>query len=241
MDICIHIPKIPFKITINQSINYNISDICSQTYMNNSFLTINKNNNFLHSVKEKYQNILLPFLNYDYLNYEIFCNHKYIHRLYYNLHYKNNTCDIILNDREKYLFENLYKLSSTNNSRNKKIIVLYNLSKYLSSDGTVNKDYILYITFLFEIFPVRMNLVYYLLYSNTNLEFNKNIVEKVENIILTKFPYKEMIQINKRDLNINLFQNTIDNLKINKHIFFQCLPYILNINYSLKTNLESYL
>ena len=73
------------------------------------------------------------------------------------------------------------------------------------------------------------------------MEFNKDIVNRVEDIILTKFPYKEMIQINKRDLNINLFQNTIDNFKINKNIFFQCLPYILNINYSLKMNLESYL
>ena len=62
-----------------------------------------------------------------------------------------------------------------------------------------------------------MNLVYYLLYSHDNLDLDSvDLVNMVEEIIVTKFPYKEMVKINKRDLNIALFEKNVKKIKFNK-------------------------
>ena len=249
MDICIHIPKIPFKINIEKlgSNDSLIRNICSYNYLNTKFINISSSiicNHFeiLNLIKEKYASIILPFQNYDFLNYEILCNYTYICQLYFNLHTNNQLNNIILDEKEKYVFYNLYTLSSTNNAKNKKIILLYNLSKFLiKNEKDIVKEHILLLTYLFEIFPCRMNLIYFMLYSHQDLDLNENIVQIIENLILARFPYREMIELNKRDLNIDLFKYYVKNIPFNRIDFFQLLPYILNINYSLKNKIESFL
>ena len=146
MDIFIHIPKIPFKINID-NLSYDksiLKNICNYSYLNHIFINqyINKDNDIylLGTIKSKYKNILLPFQNYDLLNYELCCNYTYIHELYYSLNFENKIATVLLNEKEKYIFDNLSKLSSTNNSRNKKIVVLYNLSKFLIREKNIKKE-----------------------------------------------------------------------------------------------------
>ena len=86
-----------------------------------------------------------------------------------------------------------------------------------------------------------MCLMYHLLFINRHANIDISICNDIENIILQKYPYKETIELNRRDTNIVLFKQYITKISLKRSEFLQLIPYILNINYSLKNFLESYL
>jgi hypothetical protein len=244
MDLVIYIPRIPLNISIPKK---TIFDVYRYSYYNIPILGhyeqdchLPNEQDIVFSIKKKYNVLLFDFENYDLLKYEICQNYHFLHKLWVNLNYRKNVGGILLNESEKYIFDSFYRLSSTNNSRNKKIIVLYNLSKFLIDDD-IDREVVLKLTFLFEIFPCRMCILYHLIYCDTLYDINDSIVDTVEDLICSRYPYNDIISLNRRDLNLFLFRKYLKLLKIDKKVFFDTIPYILNINYSLKNYLESFL
>ena len=99
----------------------------------------------------------------------------------------------------------------------------------------------MYLTFFFEIFPCRMNLLFNLLSIKAKSTINTDLVETIDFLIFTKYPYNELLNINKRDINHWLFKKNILKLKnLDNKKFFDLIPYIFNINYTLKNKLENF-
>ena len=90
-----------------------------------------------------------------------------------------------------------------------------------------------------------MVILYFLLYTDYILEKEKmylhEYISKVETYIYGKYTYKITLDINKRDFPKELFRLYLTELKIESPKLIKLAQYILNINYSLKYNLESYL
>lgn len=224
----------------------NIKDLYSLLYPKYKILIVSKNE--------------ILFLN------DFFINYKIIHSLYINsiLQITNsfdiqlleihNEQDIFeynfehnpnifsnLNDTEKNLFKKCAPFFGSDITKQKKCIILYKLSKILQEEN----HQILYLICLFEVWPCRMVILYFLLYTDYILNKEKTYlheyISKVETYIYGKYTYKVTLDINKRDFPKELFRLYLTDFKIQSKDLIQLAQYILNINYSLKYNLESFL
>jgi len=154
---------------------------------------------------------------------------------------KNSNLFSNLNDDEKYAFQRCAPIFGSDITKQKKCIILYKLSKLLYKE---NKD-VLYLICVFEVWPCRMVILYFLLYTDYILEKEKKYlheyISKVETYIYGKYIYKITLDINKRDFPKDLFRLYLTELKIESNKLIKLAQYILNINYSLKYNLKYYL
>lgn len=254
-----------------QKIYEKIKSIVDYEYKNIRILNVNEMNeinnimDFYSKLYKKYhfyiisQNEIL-FLNDFYLNYKI------IHKLYVNSlldiqsnlniellelrndnnllqfgFYENPDIFTNLNDQEIKCFQQCASFFGSDITKQKKCIILYKLSKLLYEEN----DKILYLICFFEVWPCRMVILYFLLYTDYILEKEKEYLHEyistIETYIYGKYTYKVTLDINKRDFPKSLFRIYLTDLKLLSKDLIYLSPYILNINYSLKYNLESFL
>lgn len=225
----------------------NIQDLYSVLYPKYKFLIVSKNE--------------ILFLN------DFFINYKTIHSLYINsileikhdmniqlLDIRENVQESIeynfehnpnifsnLNNYEKLAFQKCAPFFGSDITKQKKCIILYKLSKLLYEENYQ----ILYLICFFEVWPCRMVILYFLLYTDYILGKEKTFlheyISQIETYIYSKYTYKVTLDINKRDFPKGLFRLYLTDLKIETKHLIELAPYILNINYSLKYNLESFL
>lgn len=221
----------------------NINDLYSILYPKYNFLIISENsilflNDFFSNYKtihSLYINSLLDHkknINIELLNF----NNDFENNFHYNPNIFSN-----LNENEKILFQKCAPFFGSDITKQKKCIILYKLSKILYEQN----EHILYLICFFEVWPCRMVILYFLLYTDYILQKEKTYlheyISKVETYIYSKYTYKVTLDINKRDFPKELFRLYLTNLKIESINLINLAEYILNINYSLKYNLESFL
>lgn len=217
------------------------------------------------SLYKKYKFLIIPKNEILFLN-DFFINYKTIHSLYVtsmlytkkklnlklldlnndseNIEYmfqKNPNLFSNLNDDEKYAFQRCASFFGSDITKQKKCIILYKLSKLLYKESTD----VLYLICFFEVWPCRMVILYFLMYTEFILEKEKRYLHEyistVETYIYGKYTYKITLDINKRDFPKDFFRLYLTEFKIESKQLIKLAQYILNINYSLKYNLESYL
>lgn len=157
--------------------------------------------------------------------------------------YIDSTLFIGLKDFEKNVFIEISPYFSTDITKNKKCIILYKLSTILCNNTTTENELVNIIKTicLFEIWPCRMCLLYFLVYTFNDKASLSEYVSQIETYIVSKYTYKLTLDINRRDFPKQFFRNVLFQHDIKSSDFMKILPYILNINYSLKSTLESYL
>lgn len=269
MDIIIHIPlKNPIKnkcllkkdleIFEPNKIFENVKSILHYKYKNipifyeNEILRIQNIYDLYNELYKKYNAFMISQNEILFLN-DFLINYKIIHSLYINSSQFNNnilTTKIFqynpnifsnLNENEKYLFQKCASFFGSDITKQKKCIILYKLSKLLFKEN----EEILYLICFFEVWPCRMVILYFLLYTDYILDkenkFLHQYISTVETNIYGKYTYKVTLNINKRDFPKELFRLYLTELQIKSKSLIELAPYVLNINYSLKYNLESFL
>jgi len=249
----------------------NIKSILNYKYKNipilyNHEISLIKNINDLYSILySKYNSLIISKNNILFLN-DFYKNYKIIHSLYINSIIKrrdnlnmkllnlNDEQNILetnfdynpnifsnLNNNEKYSFQKCAPFFGSDITKQKKCIILYKLSKLMYKENEI----ILYLICFFEVWPCRMVILYFLLYTdyifNKQKKYLHEYISTVETKIYSKYTYKVTLDINKRDFPKEIFRLYLTELKIQSNDLINLAQYILNINYSLKYNLESFL